>query len=257
MRCGWPSATSSSPSRRPDVAVGRGEAVADVLGDVDRVQPRQLDRAGLPEEGAPAVGEQLSHHPDVRAGEDIARGVAVVLDLRADRGVQPLAGAQHVLELVEDDERASAVALVQAPGQREPVEQRRLGLGVDRDLHPGGDGAPARPERRAQHAPNPAEPRREASLELVGVGQLDPLGDVRRRQRPEEVDVDRRPALGPRVGHHAAQQRGLPVPAGRHQPAVVTAHGPLEQRRCLGLAVEQVLRRHGLAVAERVHAICS
>lgn len=123
-------------------------------------------------------------------------------------------------------------------------------------LDPGGNRPTANLEGRAQQAPHPGEPGRKAALQLVDICALDPLRDVVEREDAEEVHVDRRPAfLRSRFLSHPRQQRGLAVPARRHQAAVVAADRTIQQLRCLLVAVEQLVGRDGLAVAEWVSAL--
>jgi hypothetical protein len=176
----------------------------------------------------------------------------VVLDLRADDRVGAILGGEHVLELVEDDQRALSMSLVQPPREGEALEEWWFCLGVDRDLDRSRDGAAARPHGRSQHPPHAAEPRSQAPRELLGVGALDALRDVVQREYAEEVDVDRCPALPLRVVECAPQQGGLAEPARRDHPRVVALAGALQQDRGLGVPVDELINRHRLAIAEWV-----
>src|SRR5579875_969256 len=240
--------------RLADVASVLLEAACNVLRDVFGGERRQLHRRGLSIEGPAAVGEELAHHADVRAGEYVACGVAVVLNLRADHGVETVLGGQHVLELVEDDERARAASLVQAARQGKAVKERRLGLRVEGHLEARRHRTAAGAEGGAQHPPRPGKPGGKAALELLGVCALDALGDVGEREHAEEVDVDRGPAGAIGIADHAPQQRCLPEPPRRHQTAVVALLGARHQRLRLGVAVDQLLDGDGLAVAEGIDA---
>lgn len=123
----------------------RLEAVPDIGGDVGGAKGCEVDRTGLAVEGPTLAGEELAHHPHVGAGEDVARRLAVVLDLAADDRVDLPAGGEHVLELVEDDEHPDAALAVQRGGKCQAVEERLLGRGVQADLRAGRNRSPARP----------------------------------------------------------------------------------------------------------------
>jgi hypothetical protein len=53
------------------------------------------------------------HYSDVRSGEDVRRGSAMVLNLASDHRIRAVASRQDLLELVEDDQCASAVLVVE------------------------------------------------------------------------------------------------------------------------------------------------
>jgi hypothetical protein len=63
-----------------------------------------------------AIGEQLLHHPNLGPREDVAGRVGVMLDLRADGGVDIVVGGEHGLELVEDHQDPGASALRHGAG---------------------------------------------------------------------------------------------------------------------------------------------
>lgn len=68
------------------LAVGRLEVRADVLDQVAVGEGIQRDRTGLVEERPLTVAEQRVQHAGLGAGEDVARLVAMELDLRASEG---------------------------------------------------------------------------------------------------------------------------------------------------------------------------
>ena len=118
------------------------EALGDELGEVDVGERCEVDRTRLTVERTAAVTEEVIHHADVRAGEGVARGLGVVLDLAPDHGIDPLLGGEHVLELVEDDEDPAPVTFVQSTGKGEAVDERG-GRRLQVDLQAGGDRATA------------------------------------------------------------------------------------------------------------------
>ena len=63
-----------------DLAVGGAEPSVEVGGDVSGVEGEEVERPRLAVQGPPLVGEEAPHHPELRAGEDVAGGVAVVLE---------------------------------------------------------------------------------------------------------------------------------------------------------------------------------
>ena len=74
----------------------------------------QLERSRLTVEGALAVGEQGVHQGRLAAREDVRGSAAVVLNHRAKQPIKCVVCDEQVLELVEADNRHSAVSLVQA-----------------------------------------------------------------------------------------------------------------------------------------------
>jgi hypothetical protein len=94
-----------------------------VVAEVGVEQGFELDAARLPEERSFAVVKKLGHESRVRAGEDIARRLNMVLDPAADHTVYALAGAESLLELIEGDENPLPLSLVHAAREVEqPVQ---------------------------------------------------------------------------------------------------------------------------------------
>src|SRR5665811_533238 len=82
------------------------------------------------------------------------------------------------------------------------------------------------------------------------------IRDVIQGEDAEEVDVDRGPSLlFPRFLSDPREQRGLAVSPGCHKATVVPADGGLQQGPRLVVAVQQLLRRDGLAVAKWISAL--
>ena len=130
MRCGCPAADDDQRLERvAGILAERVEPLAQLDQHLVEGQRRQLERLGLPVERPLAIGEQPPHQRRLRAGVDVGRGVAVVLHVRAQQSVEGRAGAEQVLELVEDHQRRLPVLLVQPERQ---VEQ--LGRGRERGV---------------------------------------------------------------------------------------------------------------------------
>ena len=70
----------------------------------------------MSEQGPLALAEELVHQPGLGAGEQIARGVAVVLDVAADQAVEPVE-AENLVELVEGDEDAASRSMRSSTGR--------------------------------------------------------------------------------------------------------------------------------------------
>lgn len=244
------------PTAQP--AVRLAEAGVEVLGDVIGGQRRELDRQGLAVERAAPVGEQAAHHPELRPGEDVARGVAVVLDLAADRRIGALLRREDVLKLVEDDQRPRSIALMDPAWKREALEQGRLRLRVELEVDASAH-LVIQPQPQPQSGPQapaqPAKPTREAALEPFQVRPLDSCGHVAEGEHPEEVDVHRGPSLPARIGDHPPQERRLAGAPRRDYAAVVAADGRLQEPPYLRVAIDELLRRERLAIAKRIRAL--
>jgi len=141
-----------------EALAGGGEAGAEILGEVRGLERAEADAGRLPVERTGSLGEELGHHPPVRAREDVARGVTVELDAAPEQTVYGGADPQDVLELVEDDDRPAPRALEDPQRQIEEIEQCSLvGRGVTRrrgDRH----ARPRRREGRAQPADQAPQP---------------------------------------------------------------------------------------------------
>ena len=87
-----------------------GEPLLDVRGDLRFGQPAEPQRLRLAVERPSFDVEELAHHPRLRAGEDVRRRLALVLDVAAEKLVEVLHLAD-VLELVERDQHPLAAAL--------------------------------------------------------------------------------------------------------------------------------------------------
>ena len=70
----------------------------------------EADGRGLSEQGALALAEELVHQPGLGTGEQVARRLAVMLDVASDEAVEAVE-AEDLVELVECHQDAVASAL--------------------------------------------------------------------------------------------------------------------------------------------------
>lgn len=170
--------------------------------------------------------------------EDVCHCVAVLLDLATDGRVDPLTRAQHVLELVKNDDEPGSMALVEETRHGQSVQERARAV-AGRKLHARGQRSTSGTQDRTHRAHRRSEPTGKASTELFAVGALEPLGDVVHREDTEEVHVDADPVVLD-LFQHASRERGLAVASRCHETRVASGEGPLHQRCRLRVAVDQV-----------------
>jgi hypothetical protein len=231
------------------------KAERQVVSDIVRSKRWKIDGSRLAIEGPATVGKEVAHHPDLRAGEDIAGRVAVVLNLSPDDRVGAIGSRQDVLELIEDHKSPRAVFLMEPSRQCEAIDKRRLGLRINLNLDPRGNRTSSDLERRSKQSPCSREPGRQPPLQLGGIGTLNPLRDVIERQDSEEVHVNRCPSLTASVLGNSSEQRSLPIATRRHKTAVVAADRAIQEFARLLVSIQQLVRRDGLAVAKWISAL--
>ena len=107
---------------RLDLHPDARKAVSHVGGESVLWKRMQLDRLSLAVQRSLAVGEQLPEQRGLRAGEDVACGLPVMLNATAHQAVEPLTQRKQILKLIEDDKRPRTGASEDADGE---IEQLR------------------------------------------------------------------------------------------------------------------------------------
>jgi hypothetical protein len=123
----------------------RDQQSLDIVGGFLHRECRQFEWSRLAVERTLPIGEQSPHQGRLTAGEDVGGCLSVVLDHGPKQPIELVVGDEQVLELVEANDRESAVDLVEAPRHVQELEQcgarlvslRSRGPRSDRDLHPG------------------------------------------------------------------------------------------------------------------------
>src|SRR4051794_10463961 len=85
------------------IAAALGEPLGDEARQIVRAQRTEVDRTGLREERVAAIAEEIAHEARMGAGEDVAGGLPVALELGAKDTGQRRVDANDLLELVERD----------------------------------------------------------------------------------------------------------------------------------------------------------
>ena len=176
----------------------------------------------------------------------------MVLDVAAEQAIEPV-DPTDVLELVEHDQRAVATGRLEPERQLEQRVERGQRVGRGLELEAGADPERAEREPDAGALEERLDPRAELALELLRVRPLEPHRDVGDRGDAVEVDEDRdQPLVALAVVERLLEEARLAVLARRVEADVVAADRVLQEPAHLVLAVDDVLRRDGTRVDERV-----
>ncbi len=97
-----------APAVRPASALATASATprSTAVGEIDVGQGAEHERRGLPGERAAAVAEELRHEARVRAGEDVAGGVPVVLDDTPDEPVNRVGSREEAIAMSSESGRS-------------------------------------------------------------------------------------------------------------------------------------------------------
>lgn len=226
----------------------------DVMRCLGYREGRKLERASLSVKGSLLVGEQCMHQGRLASGEDISRGLAVVLNDGTHQAVHRLVGDQNLLKLVEADDRQFSVGLVQRTGDVQQLEQSRARLVRRRSRWSRRD-ADADPRNRGANLEASRPPPNTAPWVCRQLGEStgDPGRDVADGGDLGEVDSHGTVTGIAHASDVGIQEAALAKAARSRKPNCDSVGGRALQVVELSSPVDQVRRRDWALVIERIH----
>ena len=121
--------------------------------------------------------------------------------------------------------------------RHEPANRVRVELRYELHADSGGSDPGPRVDRADDCHGHPPD----GALEAATVGLLDRHGDIGKRHRTREVDVDRSHPARVRLVHDSVQQTGLAIPSRPREPRRMTAGSELHELSRLGMSVDELI----------------